>query len=212
MEKYLCEECIACLPLKTKQICPACQKRETLDGSVCARCFGSTPLEGVFSGVPYHHKTVKKLIKTYKYSFAHSLAESLAKVLMRNIRRSQIPLPDIILPVPLHPRRHRYRGFNQAERLAACLAGGLLPNTIISYTTNTLIRAHYTAPQAQTDSRAERLKNLKHAFSVTNADTVREKRVWLVDDVATTNATLSQCARALKKSGAKEVWGIVLAS
>jgi ComF family protein len=211
-QSYLCPACISCPPLRTKRICPVCQKVETHLGSPCTKCFLKTPLDGIFSAVPYKHPTVHKLVRTYKYNFARSLAEPLGQVLLRALLSSELPLPDLMLPVPLHPRRLRYRGFNQAELLAQELSAKLLPHSTIPLRSDILLRTRYTSQQAKTDSRDSRLKNLKNAFDVPHAQDMKNKALWIVDDVSTTGSTLSECALALKRAGARSVWGVVLAS
>jgi predicted amidophosphoribosyltransferase len=124
-----------------------------------------------------------------------------------------LPLPDLAIPVPLHARRLRYRGFNQAEKIARKLMEILLPGTPIPVRTDLLARVRFTKPQMKTDSKPERQANLSAAFvaPIETAGPLVGKSIWLVDDIATTATTLDECARALKQAGAKTVWGIVVA-
>lgn len=123
------------------------------------------------------------------------------------------PLPRIIVPVPLHPARQRERGFNQSELLAAGLvralerqSGGAAPRVAHEC----LRRKRATPPQTGLTVAARR-ENLRGAFEVVKPEEVRGRCVVLVDDVMTTGATLSACARALNRAGAAEVLGITLA-
>lgn len=208
----LCDACVPCLPLTAKHPCPLCQKHTTRSGELCNACYGKTPLDGVFSATPYRHELVSRVLLSYKYKFARSLHFPLSALLAKSLLQSELPLPDILLPVPLHARRLRWRGFNQSTLLANALASLLLPNMPLPVLENTLLRIRATLPQAKTENRKTRIRNLKNAFAFFgDPSLVSGKRIWLVDDVATTNATLTECARVLKKKGAKEVWGIVVA-
>lgn len=124
-----------------------------------------------------------------------------------------LALPDLVIPVPLHPRRQRFRGFNQAEMLAEKLMTLLLPGSPIPVRSDLLRRTRFTKPQMKTDSKPERLTNLSQAFAVPLevAGPLVGKTVWLVDDVATTGTTLDECAKTLKNAGVKGVWGMVIA-
>ncbi len=132
---------------------------------------------------------------------------------MRALLQSTLPLPDAIIPVPLHRRRLRFRGFNQSELLAQILSQTLTPGLDVPLYTEVLIRTRFTKPQMKTDSREERLSNLKNAFAIQETSTpiLKGKSLWLIDDVATTGTTLEECATVLKQHGATAVFGIVLA-
>jgi ComF family protein len=119
-------------------------------------------------------------------------------------------MPDIIIPVPLHPRRKRARGFNQSLLLAQAVSKNLESYFSIPVWT-TLKRVRFTKPQQKAKNRDERLFHMHNAFSLEAGADVKGKVIWLIDDVATTNGTLTACASVLKKSGAKKVYGVVLA-
>jgi ComF family protein len=129
------------------------------------------------------------------------------------VASSGLPLPDRILPVPLHPWKLRYRGFNQSELLGHSLSTLLLPGTTIPFDTESLLRHRFTLPQQRMPDAASRKENIKNAFSVPkqNRILVAEKYIWLIDDIATTSSTLDACARTLKRAGARKVFGIVFA-
>ena len=210
---YLCRHCLKHLPRCSQQICPHCQKKELPLGEVCMDCLGETPLSGVFAVLNYRDSLVKECLHAYKYHSIESLAKPLGEKMVDILSHTDLPLPDIIIPLPLHPFRERYRGFNQSELLARIIARTLTPSFSHPLYTNILKRTRLTKPQASIQKREKRMQNLKDVFTINpeNAHILKGKTVWLIDDVSTTNTTLTQGAQELKNSGAREVWGIVLA-
>ncbi len=120
-------------------------------------------------------------------------------------KKPQPPANILLLPVPLHKRRQRWRGFNQAEIIARPLAEyfGL------DLSLELLVRRRYTRPQAKLEP-AQRRQSIKNSF-VCRRQNLAGKVILLIDDVATTGATLAECARILKSAGAKKVCGLVVA-
>lgn len=211
---FFCETCSTALSEQEIQECPVCRSPYARGGSVCKLCRKKTALDGMLVATPYKNRLVEHLIHTLKYRFIEALAEPLAKILIRSLNHHSLPLPDLILPVPLHPKRLRYRGFNQAELIAQALEQHLTPGLNLNlYQKDILIRVRFTKPQMQTSSRQERLENLAGAFQVVpqTIPKLRNKEIWLIDDVTTTGTTLEECAKVLKAAGVKSVWGIVVA-
>jgi ComF family protein len=148
---------------------------------------------------------VAAALRRLKYEERPDLARPLGHLLRRAARDADLGA-DVVIPVPLHPRRLADRGFNQAALLAAEVAQELQ----IPLVTRALARGRDTAQQAMLD-RAGRLENLTGAFSTVNAARIRGRRVVLIDDVMTTGATLTACAEALLGAGAGSVAGLVVA-
>jgi ComF family protein len=113
---------------------------------------------------------------------------------------------DCIVPVPLHPRKKRERGFNQSKLLAR----GLSRRSGVSLPGKKLLRHRYTRTQTRLKLR-ERIRNVQGAFRVVDQGWLREKSILLVDDVYTTGATVNECARVLKEDGALRVDVLTLA-
>lgn len=113
---------------------------------------------------------------------------------------------DLVVPVPLHVKRLRERGFNQAHLLIRRWA----KEEGISFDGLALFRSRWTEPQT-TLSRAERQKNIKGAFSVVSPQNIKGKRILLVDDVYTTGSTVNECAKVLAKADAEFVDVLTLA-
>jgi ComF family protein len=113
---------------------------------------------------------------------------------------------EVLVPVPLHPKRLRERGYNQSILLANEL-GKLADLPVVD---DCLMRKRHAHPQARTSTMEERRDNVAGAF-VCRDRRLRDKQVLLIDDVSTTGATLDACAAAIKSAGAASVWGLVLA-
>ena len=211
--EWICSDCQKRIPLYIEHRCPVCKKTITPAGETCRDCYGHSSLDGIFSATFYEIPIISRAIHTYKYRFVPEVSKPLATVLQDALLQKDLPLPEALVPVPLHPRRLRFRGFNQAELLARELSQLIAPELSLPVIADALKRIRYTKPQMKTTSRTGRLANLKDAFSVdkTKQALLKNKRVWLIDDVATTNTTLSECAKVLKENGAKSVFGIVVA-
>ncbi len=163
---------------------------------------GEGELDGLVVAMNYEDVLVRRVLKTFKYAFVKDLSDKLAGVLSKAISEAMAGEEVLVTYVPLHEKREKWRGFNQAEVLARGVAGeeciGLLK------------RVKETESQAEL-RRVERFKNMKDAFEVTENIEVAGAKVVIVDDVSTTGATLAECAKVLKEAGAVEVIGLVLA-
>lgn len=113
---------------------------------------------------------------------------------------------DAVVPVPLHPKRKKHRGFNQSFILAKIIAREK-DRVLI---TNCLVKTENRLPQTIVEAH-ERGKNIKGAFAVKKAENIKDKVILLVDDVYTTGATITECCETLLQAGAKEVRIITLA-
>jgi ComF family protein len=147
------------------------------------------------------HDIARDVIHRYKYNRALWFEPFLADLLIRQAKPELAEEQwDLIVPVPLYPAKEREREFNQADRLARRLsrATGIALN-------NKLLR-RVVATRTQTLlSREERMANVKNAFSIRGARQLKGERIVLVDDVFTTGATTSACAKALAAAGAGDV-------
>ncbi len=131
-------------------------------------------------------------------------AEAIVRALAREAgARAPGPPPDLVVPIPLHPRRLRARGFNPACELARAIAGPAR----LRLAPRALARLRDTPSQTGLE-RAARRRNVRGAF---RARRPVPPRIWLVDDVVTTGSTLSEAARALRRAGARRVVGVCVA-
>jgi ComF family protein len=121
-------------------------------------------------------------------------------------RISLAAMPDMLAPVPLHKKRLRQRGFNQALLLAAAIG----QRFGIPLSCDNLVRVRYTRPQVEL-SAGERAANVAGAFALRRPAEAAGKSILLIDDVFTTGATLNECSRVLKEAGAASVTALTLA-
>ena len=199
-------------------LCIACLHEAPLDGELfCVKCTYHLPksdmcgdrenqfterligIEGVETGAAsyifYEGGAVGEIIHKIKYKGRKDIAKVLGKKLGEQLSKSpHYQGIDYLIPVPLHRKRYRKRGFNQSEELCR----GLSESMDISTETDNLIRIRYTKTQTKL-SKAERQKNLKGAFTVKSPQDLRGKHVLLVDDVLTTGATIEECCKELRK-------------
>lgn len=211
--EWICKECLTKTPLKNNQNCPFCEKVITPNGRVCFNCHKKSSLDGLLVVASYKNKLVSSAVHYYKYRFVKDLSFPLGEIMIKKIMCSEFSLPDIIIPVPLHKKRLRWRGFNQAQLLAKYLGKNMTPGLDIPVRDDLIQRYRYTSPQMKIRNYSQRKKNIEGAFRLKEniKKEIQEKSILLVDDIATTGATLFECAKILKKFGAKQVFGIVIA-
>ena len=200
----ICPDCRNGLSWIHQPVCPFCGVDKPLD-TPCTSCPAFRPvIDGMRS--PFRFEAViRSAVHQLKYRNLRAIAIPLAKMMADFL--SDNPLPyDIIVPVPLHNKRLRERGYNQSELLAKEI--GKLTGVPIDK--DSLTRHRHTPAQAMTKSVKERHSNPDGAFTCRNKS-VCGKKVLLIDDVATSGATLDACASALKSAGAVSVWGLTLA-
>jgi ComF family protein len=174
--------------------------------TVCGRCRKSAPSFGKARAVARYRSSdsdgadpLSSILRRHKYGLDQSLIRALTECLGERVLLDANDY-DVIIPVPLHWRRLYWRGFNQAALLARALAHKMA----LPVDASSLLRTRATVPQTAQSS-GERRRNIKGAFAVRRPDRVAGKRVLLVDDVITTGATVDECARVLKASGARAV-------
>jgi len=208
---WLCPECLKKIDLLKFQVCPFCEKIMTESGKTCSDCKNERPaLNRLVVAAKYKDFDLDKIIHLFKYRFVEDLSLPLGEIMAKSLVFNNCPLPDLIIPVPLHPRRLRWRGFNQSELLAEFISENLAPGFVIPLKTNALLRKKYTPPQMKIKSFKDRRKNIKNAFAVKDANEIIGKNILLVDDIATTGSTLFECAQVLKDNGAKKVMAAVI--
>ncbi len=216
--RFLCAPCAADVRPVTSPICPCCGivfASRRGDDHLCGDCltapkhFDDARAFGVYDG------SLMALIHQFKYRgktrLGAGLGELLAAAFVRCFAGRE---PEVLAPVPLHGRRFRQRGFNQAHLLAVHLAGALRRGETGLQAgrleRELLRRRRPTRPQTGL-GRRQRHANIRNAFQVSDPARVDGKRILLIDDVMTTGATVNECARVLKAGGAARVDILTLA-
>jgi ComF family protein len=180
-------------------VCDRCWASIVVSPSLDAR-FDSTHAIAWHAAVNMYEGRMKDIIHALKYDRRQSISPKLG-ALMREAGAAMLEDADCVVPVPLHPWRQFRRGFNQAEALARQLG----PPVMLL-----LERVRHTTSQIELP-RDRRRENVKNAFAPAGAVPIPVSVVVLVDDVATTGATLDSCAEVLRRSGVQEVRALTAA-
>ena len=200
---YICRGCFSKIEFVDAPVCPACQ-RQAIGGRVHPGCAKRYGLDGLVVACGYRDP-IKVAIKKVKYKWVYDIESILVDLLALRIWKFDLAQSVILVPVPLHKKRKNWRGFNQAEILAKTLSRKFATNYA-----EILIRNRETKTQVGL-SRDDRKKNVRDAFSLAGGVSIGGEDLVLVDDVYTSGATMAECAKVLKRSGAKSVWGIAVA-
>jgi ComF family protein len=211
--QYICDSCQSSLARIDAPVCPKCGKpllftpnSFEIDSLLCSGCVDwQADIDAIRS--PYRFEgVIRKAVHEFKYRNLRAIARQLASLLSNYLVTADSMPGDVLVPVPLHSKRLRERGYNQSFLLAKELSNltGLPVNDTC------LERNVYNVPQAKTRNVEERRLNVIGIFTCKNED-LRDKKVLLIDDVTTSGATLNACASALKIAGAMSVCGLTLA-
>lgn len=195
----LCAGCEQALPWNAPA-CPACARSQTHDAP-CLQCTDEPPpFDRAWAALKLQ-TPAREGIHDLKYHAGFLQAHWIGALMAKRLAQRREPLPQLLIPVPLHHTRLMRRGYNQAQELARAITQSLA----IPLMPQAAKRVQATPDQIGL-TRAQRRKNLKHAFSVDEC--VRDRHIALLDDVMTTGATLNELARAARKAGAAriEVW------
>lgn len=185
-------------------LCPGCGKPQA-SGILCPVCRQrQTEIDGIRSPFRFA-EVIREAIHQLKYRNLKAISPCLAGLLADYLQSNPLP-GEALVPVPLHPRRLRERGYNQSSLLAREL-GKLINLPVIE---DCLVRVKEAQPQVRAATVEDRRKNVTDAFKCQNGK-VRGKQIILIDDVCTSGATLESCASALKSEGVTSVWGLTLA-
>lgn len=223
--EYLCANCLNKIKLNNKRICPVCD-RPAVGGKSHFLCQKKYNLDGLTSVFSYNG-LLQKIIKKMKYRFIYDVYKVLVELLLTCLGEDLIfdwviSKKPILVPVPLHQARQRWRGFNQSEILGKEIA----KNLGINFNSSLLTRIKNTQTQSLL-SKKVREENIKNAFIINTFEVVAPSTLlraswtpqsWkttnfvLFDDVWTTGATLRECTKILKRGGANFVWGLTLAA
>ncbi|MFH1147386.1 MAG: ComF family protein [Pseudomonadota bacterium] len=203
-----CGNCLAGMQFIRGPICSRCGRPFTADAQpehLCSQCLSQPCHFDLARAIVLYDGPVLESIHQFKFRKKTVFAESLGRIGLGELPLNPAAF-DLLIPVPLHIRRLRERGFNQALLLLWEWAGS--EEARIDF--RSLVRTKWTKPQVGLNFR-ERRRNIKGAFAVTVPSAVGGRKILLCDDVFTTGATANECARVLKEAGAAEVSVLTLA-
>lgn len=206
---YICDECWSLVELIEKPFCEICGKPLTESKGVCKDCRKNPPIYSKARAIARYNKTMRQTIHLLKYEKKKVMLKYLS-VLIRKQLPDLLALEDYdyLLPVPLHKKRLRERGFNQAE-----LIGRIIGSSFdVQMTSDNLTRIRNTLPQSSLETSKEKHRNVQDAFVLRNPERIKEKKILIVDDILTTGATVSEIARVLLDAEAEQVDVFTLAN
>jgi ComF family protein len=214
--EYLCGACWPQIQLVAHPLCNVCGRPffdASGDDHLCGVCLTRLPhfararAWGCYPRDDIAEHPLRQVVQKFKYGRKVSLGKPLGRLLAQGCREFLEECHfDLIIPVPLHPKRLRWRGFNQSLLLARQLTR-IVDARVDPFV---LYRNRETPPQTQL-AEAERRKNVRGAFGVYPEKPLNKKSVLLVDDVYTSGATVNECSRVLLRGGARGVYVLTLA-
>ncbi len=201
---HICADCREKIRVIASPLCPLCGLPHAREGGIdhlCGTCLTERrPFERARAAFEFDGP-VQDLVHRFKYGKKPHLSRPLGLLTSRLQEEfGNAPAADFIVPVPLHDRRLRARGFNQSQLLGAVVA----KQWGVPLSVDNLRRLRWTDPQTGLNAE-ERARNVRGAFGVARPERFDGKRLLLMDDVFTTGSTVTECARELKRAGAREV-------
>lgn len=206
--KKVCDTCTETFQVIKQPRCMKCSKPvEQEEQEYCYDCSNNSFHYTKGLALWVYDKNVKKSIADFKYHNRKEYSSYYVQEIMNHLSKDIIKLaPDLLVPVPLHKRKLKERGFNQAYLLAK----GIAENLRIPVSGDYLLRVHKTRAQKQLNDK-ERTNNMSGAFCINPMiEASKHDRVMLVDDIYTTGSTIDECAKVLLDSGTKEVYFVSL--
>ena len=203
----VCSQCEDNLPYASGHLCKICGTHIDMvyGNNICYECRHTKRYFDRAVAPFFYEGLVKNAIIKFKFSGAAANKKVFSKYMIEMIR--EFDKIDCILFTPISGKRHRQRGYNQSELLAEDIIKQL--SEIPMY--NILRKIKETKPQSKLPKK-DRRNNVKDAYIVTGSEKIKDKQVLLIDDVLTTGSTVNECAKVLKKSGAKKVYVLTLAT
>lgn len=202
---YVCDTCCNNIDIIVPPWCNICGIPNTED--VCDNCATKPPQYGKLRTIALYRGTLQQLIHLYKFEKRTTLVKYLAHLITTNLPNDiSFTDYDFIVPIPIHKKRLKERGFNQTTLLANHISK-ITDNQV---ETNSLIRKKNTSPQSSLDREA-RNTNIIGAFQLLNSDIFYNKQILLLDDVYTTGATVQEAVKVLWNADPKEIDILTLA-
>ncbi|HLW06950.1 MAG TPA: phosphoribosyltransferase family protein [Marinilabiliaceae bacterium] len=204
-----CYHCQSSLPMYAEVLCRKCEAslpktgfENQLDNIVFQSFWGRVPIHFATSAFHFRQgETLQKLVHLLKYRNHPEVGLYLGRITGRIIAKSNLLSGiDLVIPVPLHYRRYRKRGYNQCD----IIAQGLAETLNVEVISDLLFRSSYNVSQT-TKKHYERWQNVEGIFHVVEGQRIQNKRILLIDDIITTGATLEACCTALNETSGVEI-------
>ena len=204
----ICAGCGANLRKGERAICTECRYafpyiriQDPKDNAVTKVFWGRLPIENGYSLIDFNKgERIQNILHALKYQSNKQVGEELGKMLGGKINELGESIPDLIIPVPLHPKKLKKRGYNQAEIIASGIS------SVINRPVETKIISRKTYTNTQTNkSRGDRWSNVETVFELAKPEALASKHVLIIDDVLTTGATLEACCRTLLGSQVEKI-------
>lgn len=211
----VCEPCLAQIVPLDGPLCQICGEKlfhanaETEDAPLCGICRRIKPHFRRAAAFGAYEGTLRDLVHLFKYNGVRPAGKVLGGLLHRTVATMALPDSYIVIPVPLWSGKRTARGFNQAEAITSAFIS-FQSSSSIQLDTSILIRTRETASQTGL-TRHQRRANVRGAFTVVQAEKIKGRSILIVDDVMTTGTTAGECARVLRRAGAKEVFVATIA-
>ena len=214
--ELLCQDCKAILDISEYDYC-LCNKDPLrlpagLNNDKCQRC-KSKNLSGLYSALPYNEKALtKRIIHNFKYEpYIKNLSKTISSIILEHFDLTNKNTEDfwqnsVLIPIPMDKNKVKRRGYNQSEEIAKEIS----KHTQSPVLTDILFKIKPTEPQMKL-SKEERENNLKGTFIAKNLEKIKNKKIFLIDDVYTTGSTMEECASVLRTGRTNQIFGIVFA-
>lgn len=204
--RLICQPCLSLIKFNNTLFCPVCRARLAENKKICH--YDSPYLLAAAGN--YDDPVLQNLIHCFKYKYFKNLAPILAEVLIKYLDNLSLSMvksqKSVVVPIPLHSRRERQRGFNQAKLIAEIVAQYFALPLI-----DGLKRIKNNKPQVGLKDNEAKIKNINDCFKIKNPELIQGKNIILIDDVFTSGATMNEAVKILKQNGAKRIIALVSA-
>ena len=206
----VCEPCLSQIVPLDGLLCRVCGEKlfsghtDSGEGALCGICRRAQPHFRRAVAYGAYEGALRDVVHLFKYHGVRPAGKLLGKLLHQAAGAMALPDAVMVVPVPLWPGKRHDRGFNQAEAIARAFIS-FQSSSSIQLDTSVLARTRETASQTGL-TRHQRRANVRGAFAVVKPERVKGRSILVVDDVMTTGTTAGECARVLRRAGAKEVF------
>ena len=211
---YICDECWAKIEWLEPLWCHRCgipmHIQDALTGNspiICSECLANAPSYGKLRATAFYEPTLREAIRLLKYERKRVLAKHLIQLMQHHLPSDSSGEDyDLLIPIPLHKKRYRKRGFNQSELFAT----GVSSVWNVPVRKDILLRVRDTVALSRLNSQAERVETITGAFDVRFPESVQGKRLLLIDDIFTTGSTIDEAVRVLQPANPSTIDVLVL--